>query len=70
MAEPVTPPLYRQLSAHALARACEISIQQLLKDALRSEIVRAQTTAKTPNRADARLVACVQRLLAPDMTAI
>lgn len=69
MAGPVTLTLDPQLSAraHALARAREFSIQQLLKDALRSEIVRAQTPAKTPNRADERLVARLQRLLAPDM---
>lgn len=54
-------------AARDVALAREITIQQLLKDALKTELARLQRAAKTPNRADERLVARLQRLLAPDM---
>jgi hypothetical protein len=58
-------PLLR--AARDVARSREISLQQLLKDALNAELKRVHFPAKTPNRADEQLVARLQRLLVPEM---
>jgi len=54
-------------AACALAQARDITLGQLVRDALAQEIAQAQRKAKTPNRADEQLVARLQRLLAPAM---
>lgn len=54
-------------AAREVARAREISIQQLLKDALRSELARTHRPAKTSARTDERLLAPLRVLLAADL---
>ena len=49
----------------ALARDCDQTPGQILRDLLAAELSRKP--AKTPNRADEQLVARLQRLLAPRM---
>ena len=57
-------PLFR--AARDLADAREISIQQLLKDALGSEIAKVHRTARSPVRADERMVAMLRARLSGD----
>ncbi|SIO15629.1 hypothetical protein [Vannielia litorea] len=47
------------------AQRDDISVGQLLRDAVRRELHRRHATAKTPQRADERLVAGLATLLAP-----
>ncbi|MGR3792933.1 hypothetical protein [Vannielia sp. SX4] len=47
------------------AQRADISVGQLLRDAVRRELRRRHTPAKTPRRADERLVARLGALLAP-----
>lgn len=53
-------------AARDVARAREIIIQQLLKDALATELARAHRQAKSPVRADERLIAMLRARLAGD----
>jgi hypothetical protein len=57
-------PLLR--AARDVARDREITIQQLLKDALKAELTRAHRQAKSPVRADERLVAMLRARFAQD----
>lgn len=57
-------PLLR--AARDVARAREITVQQLLKNALKTELARAHRTAKSPVRADERMIAMLRARLAED----
>lgn len=57
-------PLLR--AARDVAHAREITLQQLLKDALNAELARAHRAARSPVRADERLVAMLRARLAGD----
>ncbi|WP_211299465.1 hypothetical protein [Pukyongiella litopenaei] len=57
-------PLLR--AARDVADRREITIQQLLKDALKTELARAHRKAKSPVRADERLIAVLRARLAED----
>lgn len=57
-------PLLR--AARDVARAREITLQQLLKDALKAELTRTHRKAKSPVRADERTVAMLRARLAQD----
>ena len=57
-------PLLR--AARDVAHAREITVQQLLKDALKAELARAHRKARSPVRADERLVAMMRARLAAD----
>jgi hypothetical protein len=52
--------------ASTIAQAQDVTIGHLVRDLLRKEVNR-QLNAKTPNRADERLVAALQALLATQM---
>ncbi|MFZ5964159.1 hypothetical protein ACOXXX_14530 [Thalassococcus sp. BH17M4-6] len=53
-------------AAKALADARDITLGQLLRQALSDELGKAQRTAKTPNRADEQLIGPLRALLAAD----
>ena len=57
-------PLLR--AARDVAAAREITVQQLLKDALNAELARAHRQAKSPVRADERLIAMLRARFAGD----
>ncbi len=57
-------PLLR--AARDVADRREITIQQLLRDALKAELARAHRKAKSPVRADERLIAVLRARLAED----
>lgn len=54
-------------AAVQLAREADISVGQLVRFALEAEINRRKTPAKTPNRADERLLSSLRTLLARDL---
>lgn len=56
-------------AAETLARQRDITIGQLMRDALASEIRRTTRMSKTPERADETLLAPLRALLASDMAA-
>ncbi|WP_197917098.1 relaxase family protein [Thiosulfatihalobacter marinus] len=56
-------------AAQHLAREADITVGQLLRLALEAEIARRTRAAKTPNRADERLLASLRSLLAIDLAA-
>ena len=58
------PPLLR--AARDVARVREITLQQLLKDALKSELARAYRKARSPVRADERMIAMLRARLSGD----
>jgi hypothetical protein len=53
-------------AARDVAHAREITIQQLLKDALKDELTRAHRQARSPVRADERLIAMLRARFAED----
>ena len=53
-------------AARDVASAREITIQQLIKDALRTELARVHRKARTPERADERMIAMLRARLAED----
>lgn len=53
-------------AARDVAATREITIQQLLKDALKDELARHHRTAKSPVRADERLIALLRAKCAAD----
>ena len=53
-------------AARDVAATREITIQQLLKDALKDELARHHRTAKSPVRADERLIAMLRAKCATD----
>ncbi len=57
-------PLLR--AARDVARAREITVQQLLKDALKAELARAHRQARSPVRADERMIAMMRARLSED----
>lgn len=57
-------PLLR--AARDVARAREITLQQLLKDSLKDELTRAHRRARSPVRADERMIAMLRARLAED----
>ncbi|HHH89648.1 MAG TPA: hypothetical protein ENK45_03675 [Aliiroseovarius sp.] len=57
-------PLLR--AARDVARIREIALQQLLKDALKAELARAHRRARSPVRADERMIAMMRARLSED----
>jgi len=53
-------------AAHRLAKRDDITVGQLIRNALANEVRRCTRNAKTPNRADEQLLAPLQALLAGD----
>lgn len=56
-------------AARQRARELDVTVGQLMRDALAADLARAAKTAKTPNRADEQLVGPLRSLLAVDFAA-
>ncbi|WP_085790594.1 hypothetical protein [Roseivivax jejudonensis] len=62
----VTMPAALVSAARRLARARDVSLDQIIRRALDAELRRVAGPAKTPNRADEQLVGALRSLLARD----